>query len=199
MRQDPRVDAYIARQAEFAKPILEHLRAAVHAAYPDIEEAIKWGMPAYVYKGKQLAQMAAFKAHATFGFWNSSLLGARTGREHDAMGQFGRLLRLEDLPDEQTIIELVKKAIELVDKGVKAPRTQRKPKPPAEAPDDLRAALDAKPAAAKHFDAFGPGAKREYVDWITEAKRAETRAKRVAQAVEWIAEGKKRNWKYEQC
>lgn len=198
MRRDQRIDAYIARQADFARPILEHLRASVHAACPDCEETLKWSSPAFLYKGEQLAMMAAFKAHATFGFWKGSLVTGDTGTQQSAMGQFGRLASVADLPDEESLGALIRKAMALTDAGVKPQRTKHA-RAPIAVPDDFRAALDGAPQAAGTFDSFPPGAQREYLEWITEAKRAETREKRVAQAVEWLAEGKKRNWKYETC
>ena len=198
MSQDERIDAYIARQADFARPILEHLRASVHAACPACEETLKWSAPAFMYKGEQLAMMAAFKAHATFGFWKGSLVTGEDERQRSAMGQFGRLTSLGDLPDEATLRALIRKAMDLTDQGVKPTRTKH-PKPDIAVPEDLRAALDAEPKAAATFDGFPPGARRDYLEWVTEAKRAETREKRIAQAVEWLAEGKKRNWKYESC
>jgi uncharacterized protein YdeI (YjbR/CyaY-like superfamily) len=197
MSRDPRIDAYIARQAEFARPILEHLRAAVHAAYPDVEEAVKWGMPAFLHQGKLLCTMAAFKAHATFGFWKGALVAATEGLEKRAMGQFGRLTSLADLPDEATIKALVGKAVALAEQGAKVVRPKKHPKAELAMPDDLQAALEAKAGAAAHFAAFSPSAQREYLEWVTEARRPETRAKRVAEAAEWISESKKRNWKYE--
>lgn len=198
MSRDERLDAYIARQADFARPILEHLRGAVHAACAECEEAIKWGMPAFLYKGEQLAMMAAFKAHATFGFWKGSLVVGDNDRQRSAMGQFGRLTTVDDLPDDETLGALIRKAMDLTDKGVKPARTKH-PKPAIDVPDDFRAALDATPAAAATFDGFPPGARRDYLEWITQAKQAGTREKRMAQAVEWLAEGKKRHWKYETC
>lgn len=198
MSSDERIDAYIARQADFARPILEHLRASVHAACPGCEETLKWSAPAFLYKGEQLAMMAAFKAHATFGFWKGSLVTGDTDKQRSAMGQFGRLTSIDDLPDEETLRDLIRKAMDLTDKGVKPARTKH-PKPDIPMPDDLRAALDAEPKAAASFDGFPPGARRDYLEWITEAKRPETREKRIAQAVEWMAQGKKRNWKYETC
>ena len=196
MSRDARIDAYIARQAEFARPILEHIRAAVHAASPEIAEAIKWGMPHFVFQGKNIASMAAFKAHATLTFWNSRQLDEGMERKEGAMGQFGRLTRLADVPDTEALIRLVRKAVTLRTQPA-PPRPRPIPKPSAKVPGDLREALDANAAAKKAFAAFSPSAKREYVEWITEAKRPETRAKRLEQAIEWIAEGKKRNWKYE--
>nr|WP_295375108.1 YdeI/OmpD-associated family protein [uncultured Sphingosinicella sp.] len=199
MARDPRVDAYIERQAEFAKPILEQLREAVHAACPPCEETIKWGMPAFLYKGSILAQMAAFKAHATFGFWQGAAVVGDTERRREAMGSFGRIVSLEDLPDGETMHGLIAKAMQLVDSGEKAPRPAKHSKPAFETPPDLSAALAANDAARQTFESFPPSCRREYVDWVTEAKRPETRAKRLAQAVEWMAKGKRRNWKYEQC
>ena len=200
MSRDPRIDTYIERQAEFAQPILERLRAMVHSACPSAQESIKWGAPAFMYKGEILGMMAGFKAHAAFNLWRGKQVTGDTGRDDKAMGQFGRIASLDDLPDEAHFTELVQKAMALVDTGVKAPRTKKaEAKPPAETPEDLKAALDGNPAASATFDGFSPSAKRDYVEWVTGAKQAATREKRVAQAVEWMAEGKKRNWKYERC
>ena len=199
MKTDPRIDAYIDRQADFAKPILRHIREAVHAACPDCEETLKWSSPSFTYKGEILAGMAAFKAHATFGFWRGSLV---VGDGHEqmmsGMGQFGRLTSIDDLPPPAELNALVNKAMELTEQGVKAPRNKH-PKEPFSVPQDMRAAIDENPAAAATFDGFPPSAQRDYVEWITEAKRDETRGKRLVQAVEWLAEGKRRNWKYENC
>ncbi|MEA3002239.1 MAG: hypothetical protein QOH81_1027 [Sphingomonadales bacterium] len=199
MPRDPRVDAYIARQAGFARPILDHLRAAIHAACPETVETLKWGMPSFLHKGKILAGMAAFKAHATFGFWRSGEILGETGGERDAMGQFGRLTSIADLPPPDALDGLIRKAMAVIDSGPAPVKAKKPPKPELPAPDDLRAALDAAPKAAAIFDGFPPSCRREYVEWVTEAKRPETRAKRVAQTVEWLAEGKRRNWKYENC
>jgi uncharacterized protein YdeI (YjbR/CyaY-like superfamily) len=197
MDRDPRVDAYIARQADFARPILEHIRALMHRACPEAEEAIKWGMPAFLYKGKQLAGMAAFKAHATLGFWRRSEEQGQEAKK-DAMGSFGRLTAVADLPDEATLTARVHEAMALIDAGAKTVRNKT-PKPTLDMPEDLAAALSASPAAQATYDAFPPGCRREYLEWVIEAKRPETRAKRIAQAVAQMAEGKKRNWKYENC
>ena len=198
MKTDPRIDIYIAKQADFARPILEHLREAVHSACPDCEETLKWSMPHFLYKGENLAGMAAFKQHATFGFWRGSLVVDTGAERASGMGQFGKLTSIDDLPPRAELEALVKKAIKLTDDGVKPPRA-KKEKPPLTVPDELRSALDKNEKAAATFITFPPSCQREYVDWVTEAKREETRAKRVAQAVEWMAEGKKRNWKYENC
>ena len=198
MKTDKRIDAYIDRQAEFAKPILRHLREVVHAACPECEETLKWSSPHFLYKGQMLAGMAAFKQHATFGFWRGSLVVGKENEQMSGMGQFGRLTSVADLPPRKQLEALVKKAMRLTDEGVKPPRDKHK-KAPFTVPQDLRAAIDAVPAAAATFDNFSPSCQREYVDWVTEAKRDETRSKRLAQTVEWLAEGKKRNWKYENC
>jgi uncharacterized protein YdeI (YjbR/CyaY-like superfamily) len=195
---DPRIDAYIERQAEFAQTILHYVRAVVHEACPDCEETLKWSSPSYMYKGKILAGMAAFKAHAVFGFWSGSLVLEADPEQKSAMGQFGRLTSVDELPPRAMLIALTHKAMKLIDDGVKPPRDKHK-KPPFTVPQDLRAAIDALPAAKATFDAFPPSQQREYADWVADAKRDETRAKRLAQSVEWLAEGKRRNWKYENC
>lgn len=199
MSADPRIDSYIARQADFARPILEHLRSAVHAACPEAEETLKWSMPHFLYKGRMLAGMAAFKAHATFGFWRAKEVLGETGAERDAMGQFGRLTSIADLPPDDVLQALIREAMALTDAGERPARPKAAPKPAPQVPPELEAALAANPAARAAFDGFPPGARREYVDWVAEAKRPETRDKRIAQAVEWMAEGKRRNWKYENC
>jgi uncharacterized protein YdeI (YjbR/CyaY-like superfamily) len=198
MTRDPRIDSYIARQADFARPILEHLRRVLHAAGPELAETIKWSMPHFTYKGRVFAGMAAFKAHATFGLWRAGAVLGDTGSEREAMGQFGRLESIADLPPEEELAALIRRAAEVADSGP-APRPKKPPKPELAAPDDLRAALDSAPKAAATFAGFPPGCRREYVEWVVEAKRPETRARRIAQAVEWMAEGKRRNWKYENC
>ena len=198
MKTDPRIDAYIDRQADFAKPILRHLREAVHAACPECEEAVKWSSPHFLYKGEMLAGMAAFKQHATFGFWRGSLVVGEGNEQMSGMGQFGRLTSVDDLPARAELAALIHKAMKLTDEGVKPPRDKHR-KEPFAVPQDMRAALDANAAAAATFDGFPPSAQREYVEWITEAKRDETRTKRLVQAIEWLAEGKRRNWKYENC
>jgi uncharacterized protein YdeI (YjbR/CyaY-like superfamily) len=197
MSRDPRIDAYIDRQAQFAKPILATLRATVHQACPHCEETLKWGMPSFVYKGKILANMAAFKQHAVFGFWQGKNVTGDTSEEREAMGSFGRLTDVADLPDSDTLAGLVKKAMALIDSGAKAPRPVKHPKPPLEVPADLEAALADNAAARATFEGFPTSARRDYLDWLADAKRPETRAKRLAQTLEWLTEGKRRHWKYE--
>jgi uncharacterized protein YdeI (YjbR/CyaY-like superfamily) len=199
MMRDPRIDDYLARQAPFARPILETIRAAVHEACPDAEETIKWGMPHFTHGGAILAGMAAFKAHATFGFWRGlDVVGEKQDRE-SAMGQFGRLTSVSDLPDHETLLSLIRKAAALIDGGAARPARKTPGKREFEVPAELTSALEGSPAAKATFADFPPSCRREYAEWVAEAKRPETRAKRVAQAVEWLAEGKRRNWKYEKC
>lgn len=194
---DPRIDSYIEGKADFARPILRHLRAAVHRACPDVEETIRWSMPSFGYKGQILCQMAAFKAHAAFGFWRSKDV---TGKDaSDGMGEFGKLASVADLPGDAALDALIGKAMALIDSGTKAPRPVKHARPELTMPADFAAALAANGAAQAAYDRFPPGARRDYLEWIIEAKRPETRASRIAQAVEWIAEGKRRNWKYEKC
>ena len=193
--RDPRVDAYIAKAADFARPILMHIRDVVHEACPDVEEDLKWSTPSFMCKGI-LCGMAAFKQHATFGFWKHDLVTG-SPRVEGSMG-FGRLAKVSDLPPKKELIAYVKKAAALNEAGVKPARApmKRAPQPPAKAPADLLAALRKNKKAHATFEAFSPSAKREYVEWITDAKTDETRARRLKTAVEWIAEGKHRNWKY---
>lgn len=199
-RTDPRVDAYIAAAAPFAQPLLAHLREQVHAACPDVAETIKWGMPFFQLNGKTLAHMAAFKAHCAFGFWKGRGVVGEAASD-DAMGQFGRIVSLADLPRPAELQTFIAQAAALM-ASVAAPvppAAKKAPRPSAAVPDDLLAALATAPAARATFDSFPPGKRRDYIDWIVEAKRAETRAKRVAQALLWLAEGKARHWKYEAC
>jgi uncharacterized protein YdeI (YjbR/CyaY-like superfamily) len=198
MKTDPRVDAYIERQQDFARPVLEHIREVVRCACPDAEETLKWGMPHFLYNKEILAGMAAFKKHATFGFWRGSLVVGKGTTQASGMGQFGRLTSVDDLPQRAELEAMVRKAMALSDEGVKPLRAKRE-KPPLSVPEDLRRAIDGNEAAARTFAAFPASCQREYVDWVTEAKREETRSRRISQAVEWMAEGKRRHWKYENC
>jgi uncharacterized protein YdeI (YjbR/CyaY-like superfamily) len=193
--RDPRVDAYIERSAAFARPILAHFREVVHDACPAVEETIKWGFPHFTYGG-MLCSMASFKQHCAFGFWKGALVVDEGSR--DAMGQFGRITSIAELPARKLLAGYVKEAMRLNEEGVKAPSRAKPKAPRAElpVPDDLAAALRKNRAARATFDAFPPSQRREYVEWITEAKGADTRARRLETAVEWMAEGKPRNWKY---
>ncbi len=198
---DPAVDAYIAAHADFARPILIHLRDRVHAASPDIGEAIKWGMPFFTYRGKNLCHMAAFKAHVAFGFWQggskSEGRAGGGGKQGEAMGQFGRLTGLAGLPDDAMLADLIAKAMARIDAGPMARPARSPVRAPLPVPDDLQAAIAVDPAAMAVWTTFAPGKVRDYVEWIMDAKQVATRQRRIAQAVEWIAQGKARNWKYE--
>lgn len=197
MTRDPRVDEFIAAAAPFARPILDHIRDRVHAVVPDAEESIKWRMPAFSKSGSILIVMGAFKNHAALNFWR----GKEILSSHDtvgAMGQFGTLKSLNDLPPTSELDRLIADAADRVGKS-----TKRVPKAPpaqtAEINPAFAAALATNPAAKATFDGFPPGARREYVDWIADAKQDATRTKRITTAIEWLAEGKRRNWKYERC
>ena len=196
---DPRVDAYIAQAAAFAQPILAYLRELIHDACPETEEAIKWGMPAFLYRGKILCGIAAFKQHCALGFWGGRGLIGNEDKRGDAMGQFGRIASLKDLPSKKVLIGYVKQARQLGDERAAAPPAPRKrkpPKPTPATPDDLASALKKSKKAQATFDAFSPSCKRDYIEWVLEAKREETRAKRIVQAIEWMIEGKQRNGRY---
>lgn len=199
--RDPRVDAYIARQRDFAKPVLAHIRDLVHALSPQVEEEIKWGAPFFMYAGAPMCQMAAFKEHAALGFWKAALIdgippNANNGGE--SAGNFGRLKTVKDVPSRKVLAPLIKAAMQLNEEGIAVPKKKKGAKAETAVPAELTAALAQNRKAKAAFEAFPPSHRREYVDWIAEAKREDTRAKRVAQAVEWMAEGKSRNWKYQE-
>ena len=186
-KKDPRVDAYIAKSPGFAKPILTHIRAKVHEAVPDVEETIKWGVPHFDHHGP-MCMMASFKAHCRFGFWYGNSVD-------DAKAIAERLESIEDLPPDRKLVGLIRKAAALRAGGVKMTRSTQ-PKPPVKVPSYFTAALRKNTKAAAEFQAFPPSHKREYVEWITEAKTEETRQRRMDTAIQWISEGKCRNWKY---
>jgi hypothetical protein len=193
-RKDPRVDAYIEKSRPFAKPILKYIRKAVHAGCPDVEETLKWSAPHFDYKGV-MCGMAAFNEHIRFGFWKSKLLDAAGSGE--GMDQFGSIKSIDDLPPEKTLVALVKQAARLNDEGVKVPRPKSAPKPALEMPGDFAAALKKNKAAKAAFDAFSPSHRREYLEWILDARQPATRDRRIATTLEWLGEGKSRNWKYQ--
>jgi uncharacterized protein YdeI (YjbR/CyaY-like superfamily) len=195
-KKDPRVDAYIGNAGDFAKPILKRLRTAVHTACPEVEEAMKWSFPHFMYKG-MLCSMASFKQHAAFGFWKGSLVLGEQSKNAEAMGQLGRLTKLADLPPAKVLAGYIRKAVALNDDGVKVVRAARRAAPKTlRVPAELAVALNQNQNAHDTFSGFSPSHKREYIEWITEAKSAATRALRVTKAIEWMAEGKGRNWKY---
>ena len=195
----PEVDRYIAAAAPFAQPILERIRAAFHKAHPDVAETMKWSFPHFEYKGL-LGSMSAFKEHVSWGFWKGKLMNDPLGiippAGETSMGGL-RIRSLKDLPKEKDMVAYVREAIRLNEEGVKAGRAPRAARAEAEVPADLVAALKKTPAAKKAFEAFSPSHRREYIEWISEAKQEATRQKRLAQTVEWLSEGKSRNWKYE--
>jgi uncharacterized protein YdeI (YjbR/CyaY-like superfamily) len=196
MPRDPRIDEKIAQAADFARPILEHFRALVHKAVPEAEEAIKWGMPHFTYKGKNIAGMAAFKAHCAVIIHGEGRQG-----ENEGMGSYGKVASMDDLPPEAELAAKLTEAKARIDAAGTALKRPAAPKPKAprtiEMPEDVGAALATRPAAARYWEGLAPSHRYEYLEWITEAKREETRAKRIGQALEWLAEGKRRNWKYE--
>jgi len=193
------VDAHIAKAEDFAKPILEHIRKVVHDACPDVEEKTRWGFPHFDHKGIMLS-MASFKEHCTFNFWKQAIIDDPEGLFSDsdeAMGSLGRIKKKSDLPSVKVLKVYIKEAVRLNDEGVAVPKKKPAAKKPVEVPDYFAAALKKNKKAQKAFDAFSPSHRREYVEWITEAKQEATRQKRMATALEWLAEGKSRNWKYE--
>lgn len=198
--KDKRVDDYILKAQPFAQPILAHLRKLVHTACADVEETIKWGMPFIIYKGP-LCNMAAFKAHCTFGFWKAALMkdsGELLKKQNNAMGHLGRITSLKDLPADKKIIALIKEAVQLNEKGIKVASKEKTAKTMEIAtPDYFITALNKNKKAFEIFEAFTPSHQKEYNGWIMGAKTETTRNKRMAQAIEWIEKGKGRNWKYE--
>ena len=205
IQTDPRVDAYIEKAAPFAQPILAHLRKLIHDACPRITESVKWGMPFFIQHDVILCHMAAFKQHCAFGFWGNDMQRAlaKDGlKSSEAMGVLGRITSLKELPADKVLLTYMRQAAELVETGQRTKSIDRpaKRKPKAVVvPPELTAALKKNRLAAKAFSAFPPGKQREYAQWIAEAKRPETKQQRLTQAVTWIAQGKSRNWKYENC
>jgi uncharacterized protein YdeI (YjbR/CyaY-like superfamily) len=202
--QDPRVDAYIEKAAPFAQPVLHHLRKLMHQACPRVTESIKWGMPFFVQQGIVLAHLAAFKQHCAFGFWGPEMKKAMAKdglNSSEAMGVLGRIMGLKDLPPDKALLGYMRLSAELVESGQRTKSISRpankKAKKPVATPPELVAALNKNKMAKKGFQNLSPSCRREYAEWITEAKRPETRAKRIAQTVVWVAEGKSRNWKYQ--
>ena len=201
MPKNKQIDAYIAKSADFAKPILTHLRELVHKACPDVEEVMKWSFPNFDYKGV-FCSMAAFKEHCSFGFWKASLMKDPKKilqvAERGGMGNFDRITSLKDLPSDKILLGFIKQAVELNDKGVKRPVTvTKKGSKTIDTPDYFAKALKKNKVAEKIFEELAYSHRKEYIQWFEEAKTGETRNKRITQAIEWIAEGKGRNWKYQ--
>jgi uncharacterized protein YdeI (YjbR/CyaY-like superfamily) len=203
-----KVDAYIAKAQPFAQPILEHLRTLVHSGCSEVEETIKWSRPFFEYQGAILCNMSAFNEHCSFGFWGEEIgevLRAAKVLQQDGMGSLGRITNVNELPSDKLLLDWIRQAAAFVEIGqytspISARRSLVKPpKPAIEMPAEFSTALQKSKKAAAVFAAFSPSCKREYIEWIAEAKRQETRDKRIATAIEWIAEGKQRNWKYQNC
>ena len=198
---DKRIDAYIEKKADFAQPILKHLRQLVYKACPDAEETIKWGMPFFDYKGSTLCAMAAFKEHCSFTFWKAKLMKDPEGilqvAEKHAMGNFDKITSLKDLPSDKILTAYIKEAAKLNEDNIKMPAKKKAAVKEPETPVDLVAALKKNKKAQAVFEKFPPGKKKDYIEWIAEAKTEATKIKRIETAVEWIAEGKGRNWKYQ--
>jgi len=198
---DPRIDAYIQKSADFARPILEHIRKLVHKAYPEVEETMKWGMPFFLNNGAILCNMAAFKEHCTFGFWNAPLLKDPEGilhvKEKNAMGHLDRIASKKDLPSDKILTAYIREAAALNEAGIKKAAPKKVPKKELPVPEELTAAFKKNKKAQATFEGFSPSHRREYIEWITEAKTDATREKRIATTVEWLTEGKSRMWKYE--
>ena len=197
-KRDPRIDAYIAKAAPFARPILEQIRERVHAASPEAEETMKWSAPSFTIDGKILLMMAAFKQHAALNFWRGQEIGEDSPKA-GAMGQFGRLTSVDDLPPDAELDRLIREGAALATSAPAPRKVKHEPRPPAEMHPEFAKALNANPKAKVMLDGFPPSARRDYLDWIAEAKQDKTRTKRIAEAVQWLSEGKRRHWKYENC
>lgn len=191
-QRDPRVTAYIAKSAAFAKPVLKHIREVIHFACPEVEETIKWSSPAFVYHGSLMAGMAAFKEHCRLILWKADLIKGADGATVDAIG---KPTKVSELPSKRQLTSYIKQSMQVIDAGITKPRPRATVKDTA-VPDYFAAALKKNRKALKNFEALSPSHRREYVEWITEAKREETRNRRIATALEWLTEGKARNWKY---
>ena len=198
---EPRIDAYVEKSADFAKPIMKHLRQLVHKACPDCEEKIKWSMPFFDYKGSTLCAMSAFKEHCGFFFWKYKLMKDPEKilqvEQKDAMGNFGRITSLKDLPSDNILLTYITEAMHLNEGNIKLPAKKKAAPKQLEMPADFAAALKKNKTAQKVFDDFPPGKRKDYIEWITEAKTEATKNKRIETAVEWISEGKARHWKYQ--
>jgi uncharacterized protein YdeI (YjbR/CyaY-like superfamily) len=200
MKKDKRIDTYIAKAEPFARPILKHIRSLIHQTCPDVVETMKWSMPAFEYKGP-LIGLAAFKKHAVMGFWKAQLMSdpvlVENARSESAMGHLGKLTSLKDLPPDKTIIKWIEEAMMLNEQGIKLPPKKKTVKKDVVVPDYVKQALKQNKKAAAVFVNFSPSHKREYIEWITDAKQDATRERRINTMLEWLGEGKSRNWKYE--
>ncbi|MEO6404902.1 MAG: YdeI/OmpD-associated family protein [Ferruginibacter sp.] len=195
------IDDYISKSAVFAQLVLQHFRDLVHNACPDVEEKMKWSFPHFDYKNEMMCSMAAFKQHCAISFWKGSLMKDKklmeNAKAEQSMGHVGRITSLKDLPSDKVLTGYIKEAMKLNDEGIKVLKPVSKEKKTIEVPDYFLKALSKNKKASQVFEAFAYSHKKEYMQWITEAKTQETRNKRMATAVEWISEGKGRNWRYQ--
>jgi len=199
VEKDPRIDAYIGKAADFAKPILTHIRSLIHTICPDVKENIKWGVPHFDCYNAPLCSIAAFKSHCAINLWKAALIPDRHNifGEKEAAGQFGKITTLKDLPSDKIMKEYFKEAVKLNKDGVKLSKPKSNEKKELIIPEALIKSFTKNKTAQRAFEALSYSHKKEYIDWITEAKTEETRAKRIATTLEWVTEGKSRNWKYE--
>ncbi|MDP2385854.1 MAG: YdeI/OmpD-associated family protein [Bacteroidota bacterium] len=201
-KKDKRIDAYIAKSADFAKPILTHIRGLIHTACPEVEETMKWSFPHFDYKGTMMCSMASFKQHCAFSFWKASLMKdadklVGMAKTEVSMGHLGRITSVKDLPSDKKMIAYIKEAMKLNNDGVKLPsKVKAVVKTEMEIPTWFATVLKRDTKAKNQFDAFTPGKRKEYIEWLVDAKTEATREKRLETALEWIAEGKHRHWKY---
>ena len=199
-KKEKLIDAYIARSADFAKPILNHIRELVHKTCPDVEEKMKWSFPHFDYKGEMMCSMAAFKQHMAFGFWKAKLMKdtvlVDNAKSEVSMGHLGRLTSLKDLPSDKKMAAWIKEAMKLNDQGIKVAKPKPTVKKELVIPGYFTKAVGKNKSAYNTFEGFSYSCKKEYVEWVTEAKTEKTRNSRLAQAIEWMAEGKSRGWKY---
>ena len=198
MKPDPRIDAYVAKVKPYAQPILERVRERVRATVPDVEETLKWGAPAFILDGKILLIMAAFKKHAALNFWRGQELRGDEANA-DAMGQFGKLASVDDLPANAELDALIKEAADLARSAPPPRKPKHAPKTEPSLHPEFAAALAKAPKAKEALDGFPPSAQRDYLEWVSDAKQDSTRQKRIATAIEWLSEGKRRHWKYQNC
>ena len=199
-KTNPKIDAYISKSASFAQPILNHFRDLVHKTCPELEEKIKWGFPHFDFKGEMMCSMAAFKQHCAFGFWKASMMKdaqkMKLGNE-EAMGNYGKVTGLKDLPSDKVIIAQIKEAMKLNEDGIKLPPRKKTIAVEVQTPVELANALAKNKKAKTTFENFPPSHRKEYISWINEAKTVSTKEKRIATTVDWLSKGKSRNWKYE--
>jgi uncharacterized protein YdeI (YjbR/CyaY-like superfamily) len=201
-KKEKAIDGYIAKSADFAKPILNHIRQLVHTACPGVEEKMKWSFPHFDYKGEMMCSMASFKQHAVFGFWKAALMKdpvlVENAKAETAMGHLGRITSLKDLPADKKLTAWIKEAMALNDKGVKLPsKIKTAERKELMVPEYFMKALAKNKKAQSVWNAFAYSHKKEYLQWITEAKTEPTREKRLTTTMEWLSEGKGRNWQYE--